>query len=183
MSNFISKENLIEKLRNIELLSVDMDGTLTDGGMYLDEDNKATKMFFAHDGTGLQMVKSLGIKIALITTSVSSIALHRAEVLGFDEIVSGSNKKGLDILKICEKFEINPENTVHMGDDVNDILGFNVVGIPIAVANSVDAILDFAVYKTEKAGGFGAVREICDLILLAKTGKLYGLPYVDKFVQ
>ena len=70
-----------------------------------------------------------------------------------------------------------------MGDDVNDILGFRAVGMPIAVANSAPAILDFAIYKTHKAGGFGAVREICDFIMLAKTGKLYGPPYVDDFIQ
>jgi 3-deoxy-D-manno-octulosonate 8-phosphate phosphatase (KDO 8-P phosphatase) len=183
MNNFITKEALIEKLKNIELLCVDMDGTLTDGGMYLDENNNASKMFFAHDGTGLQMVKKLGIKIALITTSVSSIAKHRAKVLGFDELVSGSHKKGEDILKLCEKINVNPINVVHMGDDVNDILGFRAVGMPIAVANSAPAILDFAIYKTHKAGGFGAVREICDFIMLAKTGKLYGPPYVDDFIQ
>lgn len=183
MQNFISRQALIEKLKNIELLCVDMDGTLTDGGMYLDENNNATKMFFAHDGTGLQMVKNLGVKIALITTSVSSIADHRSNILGFHELVSGSHKKGEDILKLCEKLNIDPKNAAHMGDDVNDIMGFKAVGMPIAVANSVDAILDFAIYKTEKAGGFGAVREICDLIMLAKTGRLYGPPYVDEFIQ
>ncbi|MDR0484180.1 MAG: HAD hydrolase family protein, partial [Alphaproteobacteria bacterium] len=176
MAKFITKEELIEKLKTVELLSVDMDGTLTDGGMYLDENNIATKKFFAHDGTGLQMVKNIGVKIALVTTSVSSIATHRANVLGFHELAAGSHKKGEDVLGLCKKLNINPQNAIHMGDDVNDILAFKEVGIPIATANSVDAILDFAIYKTTKGGGFGAVREICDLILLAKTGKLYGPP-------
>jgi 3-deoxy-D-manno-octulosonate 8-phosphate phosphatase (KDO 8-P phosphatase) len=180
---FITKEELIEKLKTVELLSVDMDGTLTDGGMYLDENNNAIKMFYAHDGTGLQMVKRIGVKIALITTSQSSIAAHRAEVLGFHELIAGSNKKGEDILALCKKLNINPQNVIHMGDDVNDILGFKAVGIPIAVANSSEVILDYAIYQTQKRGGFGAVREICDLILLAKTGKLYGPPYIDEFVQ
>lgn len=183
MLNFITKEQLTEKLKDIELLCVDMDGTLTDGGMYLDENNNASKRFFAHDGTGLQMVKNLGIKIALITTSVSSIAVDRGKILGFDEVVSGSNKKGEDIIELCKKFNVNPKNVVHMGDDVNDILGFQVVGMPIATDNSSEAILPFAIYKTEKAGGYGAVREICDLILLAKTGNLYGPPYIKEFIQ
>ncbi|MDR2007603.1 MAG: HAD hydrolase family protein [Alphaproteobacteria bacterium] len=182
---FISKEKLMEKLKTVELLCVDMDGTLTDGGMYLDENNVATKKFFAHDGTGLSMVKKLGVKIALITTSQSPIAKFRGEVLGFTAVVDSSHRKGDDILALCEKLNVNPQNTIHMGDDVNDILGFKVVGLPIAVANSVDAILEHAIYKTYKAGGSGAVREICDLILLAKTGKLYGAPYVvdEDFTQ
>ncbi len=179
----LSKEELVEKLKDIEFLCVDMDGTLTDGGMYMDENGVAIKKFYAHDGTGLQMVKNLGIKIALITTSVSQIASERAKILGFDAIVTGSHKKGEDILKICKDLSINPQKSIHMGDDVNDIQGFQVVGLPIAVANSAESVFEFVSYVTVKAGGFGAVREICDLILMARTGKIYGPPYVNNFVQ
>jgi 3-deoxy-D-manno-octulosonate 8-phosphate phosphatase (KDO 8-P phosphatase) len=180
-----TKEELIEKFKDVELLSLDADGTLTDGGMYLDENNVSIRKFYAHDGTGIQMVKKLGVKVAMVTTSISPIMNARAKILGFDDLVTNSHDKGTDILALCKKLNVNPAKTIHMGDDVNEILGFKVVGFPIAVANSAPVVFDYACYTTKKNGGDGAVREICDLILLAKTGKLYGEPYVslDKFIQ
>lgn len=180
-----SKEELIEKFKDVELLSLDADGTLTDGGMYLDENNIPMRKFYAHDGTGIQMVKKLGVKVVMVTTSISPIMNARAKILGFDDIVTNSHDKGTDILELCKKHNVNPLKTIHMGDDVNEILGFNVVGYPVAVADSAEVVFDYACYITKKNGGEGAVREICDLILLAKTGKLYGEPYVklDTFIQ
>ena len=178
-----STKQLIKQFKNIECLCVDADGTLTDGGMYLDENNIATRRFYAHDGTAINMIKHLGIKVAIITTSVSPIMIERGKILGFDEVIIGSHNKGNAIKDLCKKLNVNIQNTIHMGDDVNDILGFQAVGYPIAVKNSAPAIFDFSCYITKKNGGDGAVREICDLILLAKTGKLYGPPYVDYFIQ
>jgi 3-deoxy-D-manno-octulosonate 8-phosphate phosphatase (KDO 8-P phosphatase) len=178
-----TKEELINKFKDLQLLCLDVDGTLTNGSMYLDEKNIAIKRFFAHDGTGIAMVKNLGVKVVLVSTSISSILRERAKVLNLDDCVTGSHDKGKAILELCKKHNISTEKTIHMGDDVNDILGFNVVGFPIAPANAVDVLDDFICYKTQKAGGYGAVREICDLILLAKTGRLYGPPYVTEFLQ
>ncbi len=178
-----TKEELINKLKDIELMCLDVDGTLTDGSMYLDEKNIAIKRFFAHDGTGISMVKNLGVKVVLVSTSISSILRERAKILNLDDCVTGSHDKGKAILDLCQKLNISPQKALHIGDDVNDILGFNVVGFPIAPANAVGVLDDFICYKTTKPGGHGAVREICDLILVAKTGKLYGPPYVTEFLQ
>ncbi|XWO13489.1 3-deoxy-D-manno-octulosonate 8-phosphate phosphatase KdsC [Candidatus Hepatincola sp. Pdp] len=183
MEYFFNEKELKEKLQNTKLICLDMDGTLTDGGMYLDENGIAIRRFYAHDGTGIQMVKALGIQIAIITTSISKIVHERAKMLGIENIVSGSNKKGDDLLTLCKNLKINPQDTIHMGDDINDIPAFQVVGLPIAVANCAEAILPFVKYKTTHRGGHGAIREICDLILLSRTGKLYGKPYLEEFKQ
>ncbi len=173
-------EELIEKFKSVKLLCVDADGTLTDGVMSVNSAGVDTKNFFAHDGTGLSMVRQIGVKVAVVTTSLSGVISERAKALNLDFFVPGSMDKGKDILDICNKININPKDAIHMGDDVNDILGFNVVGFPIGVSNSASAILEFVCYVTKNAGGFGGVREICDLLMLAKTGKLYGEPYVSK---
>lgn len=183
MEHFFNEKTLQEKLQHTKLICLDMDGTLTDGGMYLDENGVSIRQFYAHDGTGLQMVKALGVQIAIITTSISKVVHERAKMLGIENIIAGSHKKGEDILKLCKELKINPQDTIHMGDDINDIPAFQVVGLPIAVANCAEAVLPFVKYKTTHKGGNGAVREVCDLILLSITGKLYGKPYLEEFKQ
>lgn len=178
-----TKQELITEFKNLEALFLDADGTMTDGGMYLDENNVASRRFFAHDGTGISMVKSLGVKVIMLTTSVSPVMEYRANILELSGYISGSDSKGKDIVEYCENNNINIKNSIHMGDDVNDIPAFLKVGYPIAVANSAPVIFDCTCYITEKCGGGGAVREICDLILLAKTNKLYGPPYVKHYLQ
>ncbi|MFL1781088.1 HAD-IIIA family hydrolase [Candidatus Hepatincolaceae symbiont of Richtersius coronifer] len=179
----LSKTDLIHRLKTVELLCIDADGTLTDGGMYVKEDGSAIRRFYAHDGTGIQMVKNVGVKVAIITTSVSEIMKHRGKMLSLEDVIVGSHEKGKEVLALAKKLNINLQNVVYIGDDVNDILAFKEVGLPIAVSNSSEAVFEFTCYTTTKEGGKGAVREICDLILLAKTGKLYGLPYFDHFIQ
>lgn len=178
-----TKQELIEKLKNLEAIFLDADGTLTDGGIYLDEKNLAIRRFYAHDGTGITMIKNIGIKVIMLTTSISPIMENRAKILGFDACISGSNAKGKDIKQYCQKNSLNLQNVIHMGDDVNDIPAFMVVGFPISVFNSAEIVHKYTCYITELKGGYGAVREICDFILLAKTGKLYGPPYVDHYLQ
>lgn len=179
----LSFEEMLDKLKKVELLSLDVDGTLTCGGMFVSSCGDDIKRFFAHDGVGISMIRKLGIKVALVTTSVSDVIVKRSKDLNIDEVVLGSNTKGEDILKICKKLNVNSENVIHMGDDVNDILAFIEVGLPIATANAVKGVDGFYCYKTKLAGGFGAVREICDMIMLARVGKLYGEPYVSDIVQ
>ncbi len=178
-----NKAELIEKLKNIELLCLDVDGTLTDGGMYLDSNLALIKKFFAHDGLGITLIRHLGVKVAIVSTSNTPILEERGKQLKLDAVIMGSMEKGEAIQSLQKKFNIKAENTAFMGDDINDILGFKVVGLPIAVANCTAGILEFVCYVTEKSGGAGAVREICDNIMLAKTGKLYGEPYVKTFIQ
>lgn len=177
-NNLLSTQQLIEKLKNIELLCLDADGTMTDGGMYLDDKGTSFKKFFAHDGIGISMVKNIGVKVAMITTSVTPVMQERAKILKLDALVTGSFNKGEAVEKLCKDFGVSTNNTAHIGDDINDIMAFNKVGMPIAVANSVETIFNFVCYITNKQGGHGAVREICDLIMIAKTGKAFGKPYV-----
>jgi 3-deoxy-D-manno-octulosonate 8-phosphate phosphatase (KDO 8-P phosphatase) len=178
-----SKTQLLNYLKNIELLCLDADGTMTDGGMYLDDNGVSSKRFFAHDGIGISMVKHIGIKVAMITTSTTNVMAERGKILKLDDTLMGVHQKHDAIAELCKKYNISSKNVIHMGDDINDILAFNYVGLPIAVANSSATIFPFAKYITNKNGGDGAVREICDLIMLAKTGKTYGLPYISNISQ
>ncbi|MGV3278321.1 KdsC family phosphatase [Rickettsiales bacterium LUAb2] len=174
----LTKHELQNKLKNLKLVTLDADGTLTDGGMYVDNNGNQLRRFAAHDGTGISMIRHAGVKVAIVTTSEEKVFKVRAEALNVDYIITGSFDKGKDIEELCKTIGVSLDDTLHMGDDVNDISGFLRVGFPVTVQNAVDQVRPFCCYITEKDGGFDAVREVCDIIMLAITGKSYGKPYI-----
>ena len=175
--HFITFSNFMDKLKKIEMLALDIDGTLTNGSMYLTP-SEEMKQFSTQDGMGISLLRNIGIKVVIVTTSLSKTIEKRAEMLKIDELVMHSFEKDKAISVIAKKLKVNLTNTLFLGDDINDIPAFQSVGIPVAVLNAVPAIIPFVLFQTLKQGGKGAVREICDYILYAKTNKLYGYPYI-----
>lgn len=178
----LTKTELVKHLSRIELLSFDADGTLTDGRMYIDSNGNQTRAFYAHDGMGTSMVQQLGIITVLLTTSKENVFSVRASILNCDYYIPGSFNKGEELENLCNKLNIPLENAMHVGDDINDISAFLKVGFPIAVNNAVELAKDVCIYTTELDGGNGAIREICNLIMLAKTGNNFGAPYISQEV-
>lgn len=181
-SNLLSKEEFTKSLKNLKLISMDADGTLTDGSVYIDNTGNQFRRFSAHDGVGISMLKEIGIYVVLLTTSRENVFSIRSEIINCDRYISGSFNKGEALEDLSKEINIPLENAMHVGDDINDISAFLKVGFPVSVNNATNIVKEVSCYVTAKDGGFGALREICELVMIAKTGKPYGLPYVSEEV-
>ena len=152
----------------IQLLVLDVDGVLTDGGLYVDDKGHPSKQFNVKDGLGIKLAQRFGIKVAILTGKTSKVVQHRAKELGIELIVQGSKDKGADINALCEKTGIPIRLAAMIGDDLPDLPAFAVVGYKVAVDDAVDEVKQAADYVTTKAGGRGAVREAIEHLLKAQ---------------
>jgi len=155
----------INKLRNIRLLAMDIDGVLTDGGVYVFENGQEFRRFDIKDGLGLKQVMAKGIQIAWISAGVCKAAHHRAQRLGITEVHLGVKDKSSFLEQICQEKDISLGNVAYIGDDLTDLAVMQKVGMACAPADAVDGVKRVASYITRAPAGQGAVREICDLLL------------------
>ncbi len=155
-------------LKRIRALVLDVDGVLTDGGMYYGPGGEGLKRFNVKDGMGLGLVIEAGIAVALISGENSEILRRRAEKLKIADVFVGVEDK----LKTMEGFlaarEIPLADAAYVGDDLNDLSPMSKVGLPIAVADAVPQIRKAAKWITSRRGGDGAVREVCDALVDAR---------------
>ena len=155
------------RLQNIKLLVVDVDGTLTDGGMYYSSEGEALKKFNTRDAKGLELVRKKGIEVALMTSENSEIVAARARKLGINHCYLGITNKKTLLGEITKEMGMTLLNVGYIGDDLNDLECMKAVGFSAAPCDGESEILDVADYISAKTGGKGAVREICNLILSA----------------
>ena len=169
----VSDEKILALLSKVKLLSLDVDGVLTDGGLYYTDSGQISRKYNVKDGVGIKRVMEAGIQIAIISAGVSGSVPERAETLGIQHVFTGAEDKLAILEKLCGELDIGLEETAHMGDDRNDISLLKSVGCPIAVADAQPETWEAALIITERKGGDGAVREICDLLIqaLAKDEK------------
>jgi 3-deoxy-D-manno-octulosonate 8-phosphate phosphatase (KDO 8-P phosphatase) len=154
-----------EQLRRVRLLALDVDGVLTDGGVYLFEDGREFRRFNIKDGAGLKALHDANVPVAILSSGACRAIYHRAQRLGITEVHVEIAEK-LPLLKtICRKYEIELHEVCYMGDDIADQDIMMTVGLPCAPSDALPAVKACAKYVTHQAGGFGAVRELCDLIL------------------
>lgn len=161
------KKNSIEK---IKLLLLDVDGILTDGRIIYDNNGVESKAFHVRDGHGLKMLQRVGFKVGIITGRESNVVSHRAKELGIELVYQGAKNKMIPYLEILEKTGLVDEQVAYVGDDLVDLPILRRVGCSFTVADAVTDIKPYVDYITSLAGGCGAVREICDL-LLRQSGK------------
>ena len=153
---------------NIKLFLTDVDGVLTDAGMYYTESGDEFKKFNTHDGMGLMLLKEKGIKRGFITTENTRIVERRATKLKIDYLYQGKGfgNKLEAAIEICEKENISLQDVAYIGDDVNCIELLKAVGIAACPANAVKQVKAIpGIIHLEKKGGDGAVREFIDMIL------------------
>lgn len=151
-------------LAQIKLLVLDVDGVLTDGGLYYTETGEELKKFNVKDGLGIQLVRQLGIEVAIISAGVSNATLYRAKRLGISHVFTAVQNKRSTLIDLCEQLNIPFSQVAYAGDDLVDLPAMQLVGCPLTVADAMPENQAIACYVTQKAGGQGAVREICDLI-------------------
>ena len=158
----------MDRARGIELLVLDVDGVLTDGGLYFGADGEALKRFHVHDGAGIKAVMKAGIQVAVISARETPAVTARMHELGVQEVFQGSNDKLETLTELMSRLEIESAKIACVGDDLADVSMMEVVGLAIAVQNARPQALDTAHYRTSAKGGDGAVREVCDLLLAAR---------------
>ncbi|MHB1312321.1 MAG: KdsC family phosphatase [Gemmatimonadaceae bacterium] len=170
--------------RRVKFVVLDVDGVLTDGGIYLgDVDGKRMefKKYDIQDGLGIVLLRFAGLKVGVITGRVSESVALRAAELKVDELVQDEQARKLPALrKICARLNITLEDVAFIGDDLPDIGVLRVVGLPVVVANATPDAVKCARVVLTRPGGAGAVREFCEMLLRAR-GEWDGL--VEAYVQ
>jgi YrbI family 3-deoxy-D-manno-octulosonate 8-phosphate phosphatase len=153
--------------RRVRLLCVDVDGVLTDAGMYYGPDGEVLKRFNTRDGLGLERIRQAGIAVAIISGEDSAIVHARAAKLKIDDVFCGASDKRAAIDELCARHGLRLEQVAFIGDDLNDLVALECVGFPCAVADAAAPVKRAARYVTERRGGDGAVREVCELLIAA----------------
>lgn len=156
---------LAQRIQAIRLIAFDVDGILTDGGLYLTDSGEEFKRFNSLDGHGLKMLKASGVELAIITGRTSRCVEMRAKNLGISRLYQGVEKKWETMQALLDELKIAPEAAAFMGDDVVDLPVMRRVGFSITVPAAPQVVQDHAHYLTRREGGYGAVRETCELIM------------------
>ena len=152
----------------MRLLCVDVDGVLTDAGMYYGPDGEVLKKFNTRDGMGLARVREAGVAVAIISGEDSAIVHARATKLKIDDVFSGVSNKLEKVQSLCARQMLELVEVAYIGDDLNDLSAMECVGLACAVADAAEPVKAIAHYVTQRRGGDGAVREVCELIIAAK---------------
>lgn len=154
-----------ERCRKIRLLLLDVDGVLTDGRIIYDNQAVETKAFDVKDGHGLKLVQRAGIQVGIITGRSSQVVAHRAAELDITIVHQGAKDKLIPYEKVLADLGMRDEEVAYVGDDVVDLPVLRRVGLAVTVADAVEDVKPYVHYVTQRCGGRGAVREVCDLIL------------------
>ena len=166
-------EKLLPILTSIRLAVFDFDGVFTDNFVYVSQEGVESVRCWRSDGLGLSRLRKMGIQAFIISTEANPVVTIRSQKLRLPCKQNVADKAAA-ILETCRELGIPPTQTMFVGNDINDIPAFKVVGFPVAVADAYEEVLSHVLYQTQRPGGFGAVREVCDLILAAKLSEMKG---------
>ncbi len=152
----------------IDLLCLDVDGVMTDGGIHLDDGGVETKRFHVRDGTGIRIWTRLGYHLALITGRSGEALGHRAAELDIRHVIQASTDKARSLQELLDELSLTPSQAAILGDDLPDLPMMRKAGYAMAVADAVEEVQQAAAFVTTRAGGDGAVREAVEHLLRAK---------------
>jgi len=164
----VSERELRNRLGGIRLVAFDIDGVFTDGRFYLSDEGVETKAFHTQDGYGIRRLLAAGVEVAVISGRRSAAVERRMAELGVAHVFLDCDDKVEAFESLLRDLNLPGALCAYAGDDVPDIPLLRRAGISIAVANAHAEVQDMCDFTTARAGGFGAVREICDLILAAR---------------
>lgn len=163
---------LMAKLAHIKILFCDVDGVFSDGRIYLGNQGEELKAFHTRDGFGVKALIHAGIEVVIITGRTSRIVEQRMQSLGVRHILQGEHDKLAAMQRIFEQTGVSVEHSAAIGDDLPDIPMLEYAHLGVAVFDAHPWVQQHADYITQQGGGFGAVRELADLILMSQ-GKLH----------
>jgi 3-deoxy-D-manno-octulosonate 8-phosphate phosphatase (KDO 8-P phosphatase) len=156
-----------ERARETGAVLLDVDGTLTDGGIYYSAAGEELKKFNVRDGQGIASLRAAGIPVALVTREGGPIVERRARKLGV-ELLQQVEDKLAAVEGLLERWDLSLQHACFVGDDLGDLAVMQRVGFAVAVADAAARVRETAHHVTERPGGEGAVRELCDLLLAAR---------------
>ena len=162
------KKELIEIAKKIKLVAFDVDGVMTDGSLTFLEDGREIKTYNAKDGLGVVMLSKAGIITSIITARENNVVKLRAEMIDIKELYMGQKNKLKALYELIEKYNLKKEEVAYMGDDYPDMCVLKEVGLSACPKDAVDRVKEICNFVSNKKGGRGAVRELCDFILSAK---------------
>lgn len=155
--------------RRIALLVLDVDGVLTDGGLWYGPRGESLKRFHVRDGHGIKLLRAAGIEIAVISGRQSPAVKTRCRELGVRQLLQGVQDKGAALDRLLRRFDVSDTQVACIGDDTPDIPLFVRVGLAVAVCDAHPLAQRAAHCRTQLPGGHGAVREVCDWLLAARS--------------
>lgn len=150
------------------LLIFDVDGVLTDGSLFLGDDGQEYKAFNSLDGHGIKMLKNSGVEVAIITGRTSKVVIHRAKNLGINHLYQGVHDKLEAFHHLTTLLGVRIEQCAFMGDDVVDLPAMRRCGLALTVPQAPELVKRHAHYISQREGGRGAAREVCELIMQAQ---------------
>ncbi len=151
------------RMRALRLLAFDFDGVFTDNGVYVFQDGHEAVRCFRGDGIGLRRLERLGIEPIIISSEINPVVSARAGKLAI-RCVQGVQDKRAALESLAQEMGISLDQVAFVGNDVNDLPCLACVGLPIVVRDAHPDVVPHALYQTRRPGGYGAVREICDII-------------------
>ncbi|QNK00272.1 KdsC family phosphatase [Dyella telluris] len=160
--------DVLARAAKIRLVVFDVDGTLTDGRLWYAEDGHETKVFHVHDGLGLKRVMANGVQVAIMSARISHPVALRAEELDIAHVYQGQGDKRASLQQLMEALTLAPDEVAFVGDDLPDLPAMRIAGLAVAVANAHPWVAEQAHWQTRLAGGHGAAREVCDMLLQAQ---------------
>jgi len=152
----------------IRLLVLDVDGVLTDGGLFYGASGEETKRFHVHDGLALVAARKAGLQIAVLSSRASAAVTRRMTELGVSEVHQGVGDKAGALAALCERLGVPASAVAMMGDDLPDLVAMGQVGLALAPANAVGEVKRAAHWVARRRGGDGAVREAVEMLLKAR---------------
>lgn len=155
--------------RTIRLLCSDVDGVLTDGGLYYGPTGVVLSRFHVLDGQGLKAMRQIGVATCFVTMSDNEPIRRRARDLGIDHCLTGIPDKIAAVGNLIAGLGLEWTEVAHIGDDTNDLELLQRVGLPVTVPNAVEDVAAVCRYVTRRSGGQGAVRELCDALLRSQS--------------
>ncbi len=158
-------DQLRARAQQIALVIFDVDGVLTTGQLMFTENGDEIKAFYAQDGLGMKHLQKHGVQIAIITGRSSQIVARRMQELGIEHVYQGRDDKLAAYAELREKLQLSDDQVCYAGDDVIDLPVMEQVGLAICVPNAHPHVKSKSHWETPRAGGFGAARDVCDLLL------------------
>ena len=159
---------LLSRAKLIRLMAFDVDGVMTDGGLYFSDSGEEFKRFNSLDGHGLKMLRASGVETAIITGRTSRCVETRARNLGIAHVYQGVEHKLEAMVDLLNTLKLSSDAAAYVGDDVVDLPVMRHVGLAICVPDSPQLVREYSDYITQCRGGHGAVREACELIMSAQ---------------
>jgi 3-deoxy-D-manno-octulosonate 8-phosphate phosphatase (KDO 8-P phosphatase) len=160
--------DVLERAARVRLALFDVDGVLTDGRLLYADDGRELKAFHVHDGFGLKRLIANGIEVGIITARMSHMVTERTAELGIAHVYQGQGDKSACFEQLIHALKLQPEQTCYCGDDLADLRVMLRAGLAIAVADAHPWVAERAHWRTQRRGGEGAAREVCDLLLAAQ---------------